>query len=259
MVVGFGSSGALAATMGPPVAVLKADQFSAGLDYSYSDMGVRLEADRARWLGALLLGTGEFSEKIDIKSNMILGNLGYGILDNWEVFLRLGIADTSVKDISNDGISANDGNIDFDGDYEFAWGFGTKATFYERANLKLGGLFQMNWAKYDGNWRDGDLDGTSELDWYEAKVAAGPTYKLRKRAWVYGGLFLHYVRGSFDLEAERTDIPRRLRISGDVEEESRFGAYIGALIEITENLPFYVEWQFTGDVSVFGAGLAGRF
>ncbi len=263
----MGSSGALAASMGPPVAGLEAGKWRVGFDYSYSDMDVSIEGNQTLTVSGPPPDAGdyreEFKEKIAFESNMLFANVGYGVADNLEVFLRLGFADASFSG----------GGIDGDGAYEFAYGLGTKATLYEDGDLKLGGLFQMTWANFDDDVtatvefddEDYKMPGTGELDWYEIKVAVGPAYKLTEGVSIYGGPFYHLISGDYDSKGDQITVDpivpyvARGVQSGDVEEESDFGFYVGGQIDFSENLPFYIEWQSTGDADVIGLSLAYRF
>jgi len=270
MVVGLCSSGALAASMGPPVAGLEAGKWSVGLDYAYTDMtvsekGVYTESadifvpppDDAR-------KTTPYEMKDDFESNMLFVNFGYGISDKLEVFLRLGFSDIDFP--TTDG--------DWDAGSDFAYGLGAKATFYEVGDLKLGGLAQMTWASADGDVSvvktsmagipylgTRTLEGTGEFEWDEIKLAVGPSYKLTEGVSIYGGPFYHLISGDYDLDATRTalDGVSLIEESGDFEEESDFGFYIGGQIDFSENLPFYIEWQSTGDADVVGLSLAYRY
>ena len=149
MAIGLCGSGAFATTMGPPVAGLETGQFSIGLDYSNNDIGVDLDGKGTslfrtkRYLNGdkfddvkVSDGPEKFKFSNGIDSDMVFANLGYGVSDKLEVFLRLGVADFDM--------------IDMDSGDEFAYGFGAKATFYEEGNLKIGALFQMTWAEADG-------------------------------------------------------------------------------------------------------------
>jgi opacity protein-like surface antigen len=214
MVAGLWSSAAWALRpMGPPVAGLEQSQMSVGFDFSWSEMN--LETDG---------GTTD-----DVESLAYLANLGYGIADNWEAFIRLGIAGVEIDD------------QDFSGDNQFAYGFGTKVTIAEGDPLTWGGLFQMDWTKSE--------DEGIEIDAYEIQIAAGPTYQMEGMC-LYGGPFLHFVGG------EVKDTP-----GGDIDlkEESIFGGYVGVQFGIAENASCHVEYQITGDASAVGVGIVWRF
>ena len=202
--------------------------------------------------------------KEDIESNMVFANIGYGVSDKLEIFLRLGSSDADI-DITGGS---------WDGGSDFAYGLGAKATFYEAGDLELGGLLQMTWASADGDLTVmidevagvplaglTEFSGDGEFEWDEIKIAFGPSYKLTESVSIYGGPFYHLISGDFDLEAQyaASDGSARVEQLGDFDEESNFGFYIGGQIDFSENFPFYIEWQSTGDADVVGLSIAYRF
>jgi opacity protein-like surface antigen len=270
VVVSLFSSNALATTMGPPVAGLEAGKYSIGFDYSYNDwtldMDGKTSASAQYFVGGTEVDSGaasdSFKEDLDLESNMFFANLGYGVTDQLEVFARLGMAD-----LSDSGFSS---------DQKFAWGLGAKGTFYEQDALKWGALFQITWGTADDDVSiavpdpfgpgDEDVDVSMDIDWYEIKVAVGPSYELAEGVSVYGGPFYHMISGDLDADASgQVDvapgevIKYNASMSADLDEASSFGGYVGAQAELAENLPCYVEYQFTGDANVFGAGLLYKF
>jgi hypothetical protein len=265
VVVGLFSSGALATTMGPPVAGLEAGKFGVGIDYSNNDWTLDMDGDLTASgelvLGGVVVDSGEESESIkdsvDFDSDMFFANLGYGVTDKVEVFARLGMADLGAEG--------------FDSSQKFAWGLGAKATFYEEAELKLGALVQMTWGTADDDITESlfdefDVVMPTDIDWYELKLAVGPSYKLAEGVSIYGGPFYHMISGDIDADASGEKdlgavgiVNYTASMSADLEEASNFGGYIGAQADLAENLPLYVEYQFTGDANVFGAGLVYKF
>lgn len=213
MVAGLWSSAAWALRpMGPPMAGLEQSQMSIGFDFAWSEMNLEVEGDTVD----------------DVESIAYLAKLGYGIADNWEAFIRLGIAGI---DIDDEG---------FSGDDQFAYGFGTKVTFAESDPLTWGGLFQMDWTKSE--------DEDVELDAFEIQIAVGPTYQMEGMS-IFGGPFLHFVDGEGTEPGDTFDF----------EQESEFGGYVGAQFDIAENASCFVEYQVTGDASGIGVGIAWRF
>ena len=258
------SSVALAlAPMGPPTAGLKKGQFSAGVDYSYSRMDLKLNEGKvtATAAGVSISAKMPSLSVKNAKMNRVYANLGYGITDNWEAFLRLGGANADGK-IWGEKLN---------GDTGFAIGFGTKVTFWKQTpDLKWGGLFQMDWAQsdFDKLSDSGTVNGTSysgtftsEVDFYEMQIAVGPTYRLMEKALLYGGPFFHFVDGDFDYKAKATvgGASGTLKGSYDIDEAAYFGGYIGAQVDITENLPFYIEWQHTAKADAIAMSLIYRF
>jgi opacity protein-like surface antigen len=231
VVVGLCSTAALALDpMGPPTASLKQGQLNGSLEYSYSEMDLRGE---------------DGTDLKNVRANRGYANLGYGIADNWEAFIRLGGADTDLK--TDDGTKYN-------GDIGFAYGFGTKATFWEQSpELKWGGLFQMSWADLisgKAKWCCGEE--SVDLRLREIQIGVGPTWTAAKGLSIYGGPFVHFIHGDWNGGATTGD--------SDITEANSFGGWIGAQVDVTENIPVYVEWQHTGgDADALGVSAVCRF
>lgn len=225
MVVGLCASAAFALTpMGPPTATLKQGQYSVGLDYSNSRMDFIANGDKIK----------------NVNANALYTKLGYGASDNCEMFLNLGIANADFK--------LEGGR--FVGDTGFAIGFGTKGTFYEDADLKLGGLFQVNWADLGGTAKVPGREAV-DLDIREIQIAAGPNYRLMEGVSIYGGPFFHFLHGDWNGGA--------VTGSSDIHEAHSFGGYIGTQIDVRENLAFNIEYLHTGAADMLGMGLTYRF
>ena len=104
VLIGLSGSAALAVSpMGPPTAGLNAGQMRLGYEYAWGETDLGLD------------GMGLSGTLSDVETNTHFANLGYGINDDWEVYLKLGVANGEMDE--------------FDGDYGFAYGFGTKLTF----------------------------------------------------------------------------------------------------------------------------------
>ncbi|MBA7479047.1 hypothetical protein ES707_14478 [subsurface metagenome] len=232
MTISLFSSSALGLDpMGPPTAGLKTGQARIGFEYVYA------EAD----IEGTYAGISDTFD--DVESNRLMSNLGYGLTDDWEVFLRLG-----VTDVEQDG---------FESDYEFAYGFGTKVTFAKDDNLSWGALFQMGWSEVEDsvtyNLTDfglGIVTVDEEVDWYEIQIAVGPTYELREGWLIYGGALVYFLEGEVDFAGVATI---------DLEEESQFGGYIGTQVDLDENASWFVEYQLTGDAYAVGTGISWKF
>lgn len=107
-----------------------------------------------------------------------------------------------------------------------------------------------------------------DIDYYQLKFAVGPTYKLMESLSVYGGPFYHMMSGNLDGDATFSQLTTSQdmvlsnvsdNVSVDIEASSSFGGYIGAQIDLAENIPLCIEYQFTGDATVLGASLAYKF
>jgi hypothetical protein len=236
-----GSALALA-PMGPPTAGLKTGQFRAGADYSYSNMDFKID-----W------GDG-FNTAKDIKTNMIFANIGYGLTDDWEGFVRLGAANAKTEYYEGDG-----GHT---GDYKFAWGLGTKYTFLKQENLNWGVLFQIGWLKSEykdsGTVNTTTWDEPYTLDVYDIEIALGPTWKVAEGLSIYGGPFFNIVRGNIDDDYSNS-VGGSDSWSYDVKEKSIFGGYVGTQWDFMQNASVFGEFQFTGAGWTFGTGVGWKF
>jgi hypothetical protein len=204
----------------------------------------------------------------DFKSNVILGRLGYGISDSWDAFVRLGAVDGQCDLVQTYPDDARHEYQDFDGSFGLAWGFGTRATFWQDEELSWGGLFQMTWMEPDDSSissiiSPGNLhfSGTADIDIREVQIAVGPTWRIEDNIRIYGGPFLYYVDGDLDISGEIVDpgVGVEMKSSGDLEEKSQFGGYVGANFDVDENTSCFIEYQLTDDAWAIGLGGARRF
>jgi hypothetical protein len=254
--------------MGPPKALLGQDRWDIGIDYSHQSMDLEAFGKvRDIQVDPEFVTVRKDKHNIkNLKSNIILGRVGYGINDNWDAFVRLGVVDAKddIERIYTDGATP-DKYTGFDGSFGLAWGFGTRVTLWQDEKLSWGGLFQMTWEKPDkSNIKlsgDTNFSGTAEMEIREVQIAAGPTWRLVDSVCLYGGPFLHYVNGDLDYSGQTVDMGDELRVeaSGDIEEKSQFGGYIGAQLDVDVNTSCFIECQLTGDAWGIGIGAARRF
>ncbi len=220
--------------IGSPAGTLKRGQFGIGADYSFSKMDFKAKGRSILTIYNLTSGTligilsQEQSLSLDgVEVQKAYANLGYGITDNLEAFLRLGAADAEWKG---------------DGDTHFSFGFRTGLTFYQKDALQLSALAQYSWAEseFDSLPLATAVGGISypmlmsgSLNMQELQIAIGPTYELTRGISLYGGGFFHFMDGKLDLKgsASTTGIPKigyDLDSSYDIDQVSELGAYIGA-------------------------------
>jgi len=250
--------------MGPPTSGMKKEDFKIGVDYSHSKMDLEFNDGKyVEYLDGWFDASGPQPDlKLkDIKINTVYVNLGYGVTNNFEVFLRLGGTNAKFS-----GSTFWPTGENFDSNTDFTIGGGVKATFYEEGRLKIGGLIQADWSELDGAIRPKEwpvADDTVQFDITQVRIAAGPSYELNDAISIYGGPFLHFVRGDWDDVYNQIDpITGGLltsKYSWTVEEDSYFGAYIGAQMEISENTAFLIEYQHTSAADTVGASVAVRF
>jgi hypothetical protein len=275
MVVGSCNSIVLALSpMGPPRACLEEGQWAFGLELGYNEMDLESFGpvkETQYLLGSPLTSTSSFAKyKIEnFKSNMYLARLGVGTWENWDMFVRFGASDAQdeISEVLANGTAGTDQYRDYDGGLGFAWGFSTRATFYEQGDTTWGGLLQITWANPDAsditNENDTTFTGDVEIDYWEVQVAIGPTVEFDNLR-IYGGPFLHFLNGDLTLNGQIADppgVPDLIVVdtSHDIREESQLGGYAGAQWYLDENSSLFTEFQFTGDAWGVGIGTIWKF
>jgi opacity protein-like surface antigen len=255
--------------MGPPKALLGQDRVEVGIEYGYRNMDLEAVGKVTDiQVSPEFITVRKGQHNIDnLKSNIVLGRAGYGINDNWDAFVRLGVVNAKgdIERIFPDNATP-DKYEGFDGSFGFAAGFGTRATFWQGEHVSWGGLFQMTWEKPDESdislSGDTNFSGTAEIEIWEVQIAVGPTLRLVDGFCLYGGPFLHFVKGDLELSGQTVDMGSEMRVeaSGDIEEKSQFGGYVGASWGASEDIfHFFIELQFTGDAESVGLCTAWRF
>jgi opacity protein-like surface antigen len=250
--------------MGPPTAGLRQDDFKIGADFSHSEIDLEFnDGEYVEYLDGWFDAAGrETDQKLkNLKINTVSVNLGYGVTDYFEVFLRLGGANARFS-----GYNFWTSGEEFESNTDFAIGGGFKATFYDEGKLKIGGLIQAGWSDLDGAIRPKDwpvADDTVQFDFTQIQIAVGPSYELTDRVLIYGGPFVHLVRGDWEDVYNQVDAGTggllTTKLSWNVEEDASFGAYIGTQLEMTDNSSFLIEYQHTSGANAVGANIAVKF
>jgi len=262
IIIGLGGSNVYALDMmGPPTAELEKGMFSGGIEYTYSSMDLDLIEGQANiYRNGEFYGSG-IVESITIKDfqvNTLYAAVGYGIFENYEAFVRMGVANGTFGD------SLWEEREEFNNKYNFAIGAGLKATIYTGFAWKIGGLFQINRIELDG-----EIDSSSwnipqpqfaEISTTEMQIAIGAKYLWTRRISVYGGPFAHFISGNFDYEFTRiTNDFDTGEYSWEINEGPTYGGYLGAQIEIAKNCSANIEYQHTSNANVFGANIMMRY
>jgi hypothetical protein len=251
--------------IGSPAGTLKRGQFCIGADYSFSEMDFKAKGRSILTINNLTSGTliGIQSQKQSLSLDGVevhktYANLGYGITDNLEAFLRLGATDAEWKD---------------NGDTHFSFGFRTGVTLYQKDALQLSALAQYSWAEsnFDSLPLTTVVSGISyplmmsgRLNMQELQIALGPTYELTKGISLYGGGFFHFMSGKLNLKssASTTGVPEigyDLDSSYNIDQTSELGTYIGVKIDATNNISYCIEYQHTASADAIAMRLLWRF
>ena len=254
--------------MGPPKALLGQDRWDIGIEYSNQTMDLDAIGKVTETIPEFDFVTARKDKHNvnDLKSNIIMGRAGYGINDNWDAFVRLGLADAKggIEYIFPDNATPDEYK-GFDGSFGLGWGFGTRATFWQDDEVSWGGLFQVTCLEPGDSSislsGDSEFTGDAEIDIREVQIAVGPTWRVDDNIRIYGGPFLHFIDGDLDISGRTVDMGTEILMetSGDVEEDSQFGGYLGAHLDVDENTSCFIECQLTGDAWGIGIGAARRF
>ena len=253
------------APLGVPMATLEEQEWAVGLEYSYEKTDLEGFGSAVRTTG----GTPSyFVESVDIDglaTRMVFGSLAYGVVDTWDVFVRVGAAD--VQDgvrIAGAPAGGSLERFNYDGDCGVAWGIGTRATFCHWGPWRVGGLVQVTWfdaqssdvVSTDPDAADTVFLGDADLDFWQTQVALAAVYQIDTlRFWA--GPFLQFVEGDLDRRG-------RIVVSGvdsgsfqgstNLEETSQFGLQAGVDWEVTARINCRIEGQFTQDSWLLGIG-----
>lgn len=241
--------------MGPPRASLDVGQFNVVADLSFGSTD--LELTGGNWTNSTTTPTsGTLPDRtVDLETAQLYVTTGYGFAENWEAFLGTG---TTKSEFGDDLWKSGE---DFDSGAEFGVRGGVRTTFLELPDydVELGGLIQFNWGSYDGKLDAPTQAGPDfvEMDLMAVQVAVGATYWWTQQVKVYAGPFVHYVKGDL----------KQLDVAGfdnnwDIDAGPIWGFYLGALVElpsIAENCAFNIEYQFSSDANVFGAGVMLKY
>ena len=259
IVVLSGSNAFALDLMGPPVAGLEKGMARGGIEYTSSKTDLKLIEGKGEQYRAGELLASEDVDSItisDFKANKVYGSVGYGLFENCEAFLRMGMAGSEFGD------SLFEEDESFDGSTDFTMGGGIKATFYEGFDFKLGALIQANWAKYDGKVKIPDLSSNnfSQIELMEMQIALGATRMFSERLSVYGGPFVVFINGDFELNLSTENEGLLItEYKWDINEGPIYGGYIGAQIKIAKNCYCNIEYQNTSDTDTFGANVMLRY
>jgi opacity protein-like surface antigen len=191
------------------------------------------------------LGTVDFPGEIsfgDIDMESYYARLAFGLNNRWQVFARLGQAES--------------------GDKEFTWGFGSKVTLRKSERLDWGLMGQVHFLSFEESLTMPDWTYIEEqIDLYAAQVALGPVYK-GDGFRLYGGPFLSWVKGDGEIKGgiiREDGSVISTRASFDLTKDLEPGIYAGVSVDFTESVGLNAEYQYASDWTLWGLGLSFKF
>ncbi len=229
------------APIGPAASTLEKGQLELGFDYARTKFHDLSGRATVKVSGSPVPG----KLQVDDTVNGYWAEVGYGLFDPLDVFLRLGAAD-----------------LEFAGP-EFAWGLGGRVTIAESERLDWGLLAQASW--FGGTKEQtistpewGLVRQRDYLDCAVFQIAAGPVYKGDGLS-VYGGPFLYWL--CFDGASEATVLSNGVPINSTIDGETdvQFGGYVGLSVDLADRLSVRAEAQLAADSETFVFDLTWRF
>jgi len=221
--------------LGPPKAILGRNNWSLGIDYAFSDTDSELS-------NVVFEGTpGGSRPSKGFKANRVYVTPRYGVLDNLDIFGRIG------------GIGLVESPIlrlePFVGDVGPAWGFGAAATVYDSDRFDWGVIAQWSRSKTEEDQFGVTAHIHRELEVDSLQIATGPTCRVREDLSFYGGGFYHLLDGEFEDPSAQFDM----------EEDNSFGGFAGLNWAVKEDVHWFLEAQTTGSAYAAAMGLKWLF
>ena len=201
-----------------------------------------LEFDKANWD---LAAEGVSIEKMEIdKLYRTMVKASYGLIDNWDIYLKLGVADVKGKADALEEGEAYTGI--YDGKNAFAYGFGTKGT-YKLGDWLIGA--DLQYLRHQHDWTPkGDFVGEGDkITIQEWQVAPYVGYKI--------GNFIPY------LGVKYSDLRAKAEWGGPdagnwekAKADDNFGVFLGTDYKIGKNFSLNIEGRFVDETAMsFGA------
>lgn len=245
--------------LGPPISSPQKDKPIIGLEYFYSEMDLYADSLTVTTpLGNLQFPSADLKA---IQMNKFYFNILSALGDNYDIFFRLGITDANPdKGKNQENLAGYIG----DSDNGLTFGCGFRTTLYrsEDGKIRWGMLAQLSHAILDFDEKTYSVNGSdislsATVDMLEIQFAAGPTYQITDKISIYGGPFLHFVKGDVELRGNVNDIP--VQGSSDFEQKSELGGFIGLSTDLAKNTKFNIEFQITDDAQAVGFRFIHRF
>ena len=239
--------------LGQPSARVENTNSFLGIGYVNSSIDIVTDDDMGDF------GSAEFEIK-DIDMDKYFFDLGGGTDDHTSFFFRIGAARAQIDRDENESNFA--GYID-DSDDALLLGGGVKVTLYEEEHVKWGVSAQFTKTEFDFKKADFTLDSADYVDietegtLYEIMVSTGPTVIFNKYVSIYGGPFLHFIRGEIEAKGLIDTVPAYGET--DVREDSIAGGFVGVELTFGDKLSFSMEGQKTNSAAAVGGSLCFRF
>jgi opacity protein-like surface antigen len=225
-------------------------KFSIGIDQEFV-FSRDMKHDKTDWLTP-----GRELKDIEIKKMYrTMGKISYGVINNLDIYAKLGAADfdAKAKQYSN---GVYNRTYDLDGKYAFAYGFGLKGTHNYEDGWLVG--IDLQFLSHRNNYKGTVIykDGSEEPDKWSGKITS---YEWQVAPYVAKKIsnFTPYVGGKYSDIRIKEKNP-----NGDwwtrCKAKDNFGIFIGMDMNIMKHFNLNVEGRFI-DETAMSVGLSYRF
>lgn len=180
----------------------------------------------------------------------------YGLLDNLDVYARIGASDYKVNDkhFTSGAESATD---KFNTDTGLAYGIGMKGTYNINENLLLGCDLQYSRSKHEARDNYSAVSGTELSTKYKSFIVQ--EWHVAPYVGYKAGNFLPYLGVRYsDARLEITEPGNTDFGEFKTEADDNFGVFVGTDYKIGENLSLNVEGRFV-DETAMSVGVTYKF
>lgn len=236
-----------AGQFGPPEPAAKEGKTALGIGYFYHT---------AKWKS-------DSGSTKEMTQNQAYLQLGYGFIKNWEAYLRVGGADSKIKDAFE--TSADDPNCagfksDFKDGYKPFGTIGVKGVFNVSDSFGIGPFLQ---ASLYSSYKD-ETAGTYNVP---PVTPASQTMKVKKpseinlgiglqgkigEAIIYGGPVAYWTKAKAEWTVTITGVGTETD-SVTVKEKNNIGGFAGIRLPLGKNVNLEVEGQYKSRFSMGGA------
>ena len=263
LVMILGTSAYATGFIGPPMAEIEAKHWDLALEYASSSEDLdtlSLSGTQATTLNE----TGDpcsFSINFkNYKMTQYAGIASYGLNDDWQVSLKLGMANVKAS-----ADSTKNGQEPLNFGSNFTYGLGTKFNYYKIEDTVWGISAQLNMVSgkckrqesgTNGNGYDYTESISYDIDLYDLILAIGPTLDTGGIR-TYGGLYYHSISGTYTEKRYNVDTSpfwTQTNVKGDMKVSSSVGAFLGAQLLFVGNTNIKAEVSVSPDSVGFVVG-----
>jgi hypothetical protein len=236
--------------MGPATNPWQAGQWGFAFAHSYTNMHVDVK-------GNSYINHAGISADAPrrLKIHKYYGIFGRGLTDNIGVYGIAGAA-SARADISVGGPPYAHRKMDFG--HAPVLGFGVKSTLYRNHKVQVGAMAQATWVRGLHAKRHiySFQSARANISLMEMQLALAATYQCCARMMIYGGPFLHFIRGDFGGMGRCSICGVTDGVTHDIQQASWFGGYVGAQIRLYRCMLFTIEFMHTARGSGVGTSIA---